>query len=96
MAKLRALSALILLLAALLVPQALLAQSEVKSQLDQIRAAITAVDKDIQANLNSDAGLLEQRGKLEPLLDQLRGVISEQTTAARGHQGPAGAAGAEA
>ncbi len=79
MAKLRALSALIFLFAALLVPQALLAQPDVKSQLDQIRAAITAVDKDIQANLNSDAGLVEQRGKLEPLLDQLRGVISEQT-----------------
>ncbi len=79
MAKLRALSALLLLLAALLVPQALRAQPELKSQLDQIRSTITAIDKDVQANINNDAGLIEQRGKLEPLLDQLRGVISEQT-----------------
>ncbi len=79
MAKLRALFPAVVLLLALLVPQQVLAQPEVKSQLDQIRASITAIDKDIQANLNNDSGLLEQRGKLEPLLDQLRGVISEQT-----------------
>ncbi len=79
MAKLRALSRLLLLLLALVAPGTLLAQSEVKGQLDQIRASITAIDKDIQANLNNDAGLLEQRGKLEPLLDQLRGVITDQT-----------------
>ncbi len=79
MAKLRALTSALLLLAALVLPQQLLAQPEVKSQLDEIRAAITTIDKDIQANLNNDSGLIEQRGKLEPLLDRLRGVISEQT-----------------
>jgi small-conductance mechanosensitive channel len=54
------------------------AQPEVKTQLDSIRAEITAVDREIQANLNSDAALQESRAKLEPLLDRLREIISAQ------------------
>lgn len=78
MAKLRSL--LSPLFAALIVLAAPLgAQTDVKTQLEQTRAAITAIERDVQANLDNDAALIEQRVKLEPLLDQLRGVIAEQT-----------------
>jgi potassium-dependent mechanosensitive channel len=77
--RLASLIGLLAFLALLALPAPAFAQAEVKAQLDKIRADITAVDKDIQANLTSDKGLIEQRGKLDPLLDQLRNVIAEQT-----------------
>jgi len=79
MAKLRSLSAALLLMMALAFAPPVGAQGEVKVELEQVRAAITAIDRDIQANLDNDAALLELRGKLEPLLERLRGVTSEQT-----------------
>jgi potassium-dependent mechanosensitive channel len=77
--RLASLVGLIAFLALSALPVPAVAQAEVKAQLDKIRADITTVDKDIQANLTSDKGLIEQRGKLDPLLDQLRNVIAEQT-----------------
>jgi len=55
------------------------AQTEVRVQLDRVRTEITALDRDVQANLNSDKGLVETRARLEPLQDQLRTIIADQT-----------------
>ncbi|MGL5116254.1 MAG: DUF3772 domain-containing protein [Beijerinckiaceae bacterium] len=65
---------LAVLFMALAVP-ALAQENEAKAALDKIRGEITGIEKDVQANLANDAGLVEQRGRLEPLLDQLRGFI---------------------
>ena len=35
------------------------AQTEVRVQLDRVRTEITALDRDVQANLNSDKGLVD-------------------------------------
>ncbi len=55
------------------------AQDDPKAQLDGFRSAITALEKEIDANLTNDRGLVTARGKLEPVLDQLRGFVGEQT-----------------
>jgi potassium-dependent mechanosensitive channel len=56
-----------------------LAQDDPKTQLDAFRSSITALEKEVDANLTNDKGLSTARGKLEPVLDQLRGFIGEQT-----------------
>jgi potassium-dependent mechanosensitive channel len=69
-------AALLWLLAAL---APALAQSEVKTQLDAVRAEITALEREVTATANDSAALGQARSQVEPLLDRLRGIIGEQT-----------------
>ncbi len=55
------------------------AQDDPKAQLDGFRSTITALEKEIDANLTNDRGLVTARGKLDPVFDQLRGFVGEQT-----------------
>jgi potassium-dependent mechanosensitive channel len=76
----RSLLVLLALIASLLViPRYGQAQDDHKAQLDGFRSAITALEKEIDANLTNDKGLVTVRGKLDPVLDQLRGFVGEQT-----------------
>ncbi len=54
------------------------AQEPPRAQLDKVRAEITALERELEANMTSDRGLAEVRGKIEPLQDRLRGFLAEQ------------------
>ena len=66
------------LLALVLIHGAAFAQDTPKAQLDGFRNTITSLERELQGNLTNDKGLLETKGKLDPLLDQLRGFVGEQ------------------
>lgn len=55
------------------------AQNPVKAQLDEIRAAITELEREVTANATDSRALGQIRGKTEPLLDRLREAIGEQS-----------------
>jgi potassium-dependent mechanosensitive channel len=55
------------------------AQDNAKAELDAFRATITTLEKEVQANLTNDKGLIETKGKLDPVMDQLRTFIADQT-----------------
>jgi potassium-dependent mechanosensitive channel len=56
-----------------------LAQEGPKAQLDKFRADIAVVDREVRANLANDRKLVELRGQLDPIRDQLRDFVAEQT-----------------
>ncbi|MFM9974751.1 MAG: DUF3772 domain-containing protein, partial [Beijerinckiaceae bacterium] len=56
-----------------------MAQEAPKAQLDRFRAAISEMEREVQANLGNDRKLGEARGKLDPIRDQIREFIAEQT-----------------
>ncbi len=72
-------SALVVVAALWLSVGAAFAQPEVKQRLDEIRAQITAIDREVTASANDTNALAQSRGKIDPLLDRLREIIGEQT-----------------
>ena len=72
-------AALALLLLVFAMGPSLHAQTEVRAQLDRMPTEITALEKEVQANLTNDKGLVVTRAKLEPLQNQLRVIVAEQT-----------------
>ncbi len=70
---------ILLCLAGSLWPGASLAQTDVKAQLDVVRAEITALERAVDSSASDDAALARIRGQVEPILDKLRGIIGEQT-----------------
>jgi potassium-dependent mechanosensitive channel len=54
------------------------AQETPRAQLDKVRAEITALEREVEANMANDRGLAEVRGKVEPLQDKLREFLGEQ------------------
>jgi potassium-dependent mechanosensitive channel len=66
------------LLFVLLLAPGVYAQETPRAQLDKVRAEITALEREVEANMASDRGLVEVRGKIEPLQDKLRELLGEQ------------------
>jgi potassium-dependent mechanosensitive channel len=71
--------ALLLAVVALLLLSPLSAQTPVSQRLDTASAAIASGEKEIETVRNDDAGLLRLRTKIDPVIDELRMVIGEQT-----------------
>ncbi len=58
--------------------QSLWAQQTPTAQLEKLRNDITQLEREVQASATSDKGLLELRGKLDPVQDELRAFVAEQ------------------
>jgi potassium-dependent mechanosensitive channel len=54
------------------------AQQAPAAQLQKLRDDITQLEREVQASATSDKGLLELRGKLDPVQDALRAFVAEQ------------------
>jgi small-conductance mechanosensitive channel len=54
------------------------AQTEIRQRIEAIRGELGEIEKVVDADDASDQVLVGQRGKVEPLLDELRGIVSEQ------------------
>jgi small-conductance mechanosensitive channel len=54
-------------------------QQELRQKLEGLRTELGLIEKAIDAEEATEQSLVAQRGKVEPLLDELRGVVGEQT-----------------
>jgi potassium-dependent mechanosensitive channel len=73
------LAALVSALFALMLATTVPAQAPLAQRLEATSSAIAQAEKSIDAVRTSDTGLLALRGKVDPLLDDLRALIAEQT-----------------
>jgi potassium-dependent mechanosensitive channel len=70
---------LALVLTALIAAAPAMAQPEVSARVDAIRTELADIERMVDREDATDRTLGEQRVKLDPLLEELRGVVAEQT-----------------